>query len=71
MLSNAKHPSDPKFHPENGFYTEGTEASRRAQSSKEATEADAFLCDLDPNLCALYASTPLLWLRLRRALWPL
>jgi hypothetical protein len=42
-------------------------SSQRARSSKEATEADAFLCDLDPSLCALCVSTPLLWLRLRRA----
>jgi hypothetical protein len=41
-------------------------SSQRARSSKEVTEADAFLCDLDPNLCALCVSTPLLWLRLRR-----
>ena len=38
-------------------------SSQRARSSKEVTEADAFLCDLDPNLCALCVSTPLLWLR--------
>jgi hypothetical protein len=42
-------------------------SSQRAQSSKEITETDAFLCDLDPSLCALCVSTPLLWLRLRRA----
>jgi hypothetical protein len=32
MLSRAKHPSDPKFHPENGFYTEVAEVGRRAES---------------------------------------
>jgi hypothetical protein len=28
-------------------------SSQRARSSKEVTEADAFLCDLDPSLWAL------------------
>ena len=28
-------------------------SSQRARSSKEVTEADPFLCDLDPSLCAL------------------
>jgi hypothetical protein len=33
---------------------------QRAPRSKEITEADAFLCDLDPSLGALCISTPLL-----------
>jgi hypothetical protein len=32
ILSPAKHPSDPKFHPENGFFTEVTEVGWRAES---------------------------------------
>ena len=49
------------------LFSEHGISSQRARSSKEVTEADAFLCDLDPSLCALCVSTPLLWLRLRRA----
>jgi hypothetical protein len=48
-----------------GRLSEHDFSSQRARSSKEVTEADAFLCDLDPSLCALCVSTPLLWLGLR------
>ena len=37
------------------------------RSSREVTGADAFLCDLDPGLCALCVSTPSRRLQLRRA----
>ena len=37
------------------------------RSSREVTEAEAFLCELGPSLCALCVSTPLRWRRLRRA----
>ena len=54
----------PVLHPRRILSSEDF-SSQRSRSSKEATEADAFLCDLDPRLCALCVSTPLLWLRLR------
>jgi hypothetical protein len=58
---------DPLYYTPAEFFSEHDFSSQRARSSKEVTEADVFLCDLDPSLCALCVSTPLLWLRLRRA----
>jgi len=49
------------------MFSEHDFLSQRARSSKEVTEADASLCALNPNLCALCVSTLLHWLRLRRA----
>ena len=42
-----------------GFlFSEYDFSSQRARSSKEVTEADAFLCDLDSGLCALCVKIP-------------
>ena len=49
-----------ELHTRKILFSEHDFSSQRAQGSKEATEADAFLCDLDPNLCALCVTTPLL-----------
>ena len=49
------------------LFSEHDFSSQGARSSKEVTEADAFLCELYLSLCALCFSIPLLWLQLRRA----